>query len=227
MILYKDIEKIDLYLDLSTFCNAGCPQCNRTDRYGLSKWAWIPNKMWTIGRIKKAYPKELSIGKVTMCGTWGDPFMVKDIDKMIYYFLEIGCDVKVNTNASMRDTYFWYELAARAKELGNLEVFFDVDGTTPEMHAHYRRKTDLNQVLDNMEAFTLAGGVARVHTIVFEHNEKHLKEIREMVMLRGATEVTFQKSNRDFTRDEFWFEDENGTRQVLRRSHADLQKELE
>jgi len=226
MQYYKDIDRLSIYLDLSTFCNAGCPQCNRTSIYGLSKWNWIPNRMWTIDRIKKAYPRELNIGKVTMCGTWGDPFMVKDVEKMIYYFLENDCEVKVNTNASMREPLYWYELGVRSSELGHLEIFFDVDGIDNEMHAKYRRKTELDKVLENMEAFTLGGGKARVHTIVFEHNEKYLKEIRDLALSKGAQEVTFQKSNRYFHNGEFHFEDEKGNPDTLRRSDIGLDQAL-
>ena len=87
-ILRKE-NNLRLYIDPSTYCNAGCPQCDRTDHKngGLRKFDWIPNRMWTPERIKRVYPPDLPVYEVFICGTYGDPFMVKGIEEMIYYFL--------------------------------------------------------------------------------------------------------------------------------------------
>ena len=236
MTYYKDINKEDtllnIYLDLSTFCNAGCPQCNRTNWFagGLKKNAWIPDEMWDLARVKRAYPAGLNVKKATICGTWGDPFMVKEIDEIIYHFLECGYKTYLNTNGGMRDSWWWYILGKKMSSYNtDSNVTFDIDGTTNEMHARYRRKTVLDKVLENMEAFSLGGGKARAHCIVFEHNENYLKEIRDLALSRGAREMDFQKSNRKFGHDggmEFRFKDENGQQATLRKSTYEIAETL-
>jgi len=228
MTLFRDTKQLTIYLDLSTYCNAGCPQCNRTNWYagGLNKNAWIPNVMWDLDRVKRAYPPGSNIFKATICGTWGDPMMVKDIDKIIYYFLENDVEISLNTNGSLREPMWWYTLGRNMNEYDVFsKITFDVDGINQDMHSRYRRKTDLDKVLENMESYTLGGGIARAHTIVFEHNEDYLKELRDVVLEKGAREIDFQKSNRKFPDDngnEFRFKDENGEEKTLRRSTREI-----
>ena len=228
MTLFRDTKQLTIYLDLSTYCNAGCPQCNRTNWYagGLNKNVWIPNVMWDLDRVKRAYPPGSNIFKATICGTWGDPMMVKDIDKIIYYFLENDVEISLNTNGSLREPMWWYTLGRNMNEYDVFsKITFDVDGINQDMHSRYRRKTDLDKVLENMESYTLGGGIARAHTIVFEHNEDYLKEIRDLVLEKGAREIDFQKSNRKFGHDggmEFRFKDENGQQATLRRSTREI-----
>ena len=230
MTYYRDIKELCVFLDLSTYCNAGCPQCDRTDTQGLGKEGWIPNEMWTIDRVKRAYPLGMDIFRATLCSTWGDPMMVKDIDQIIYHFLENGTEVHCNTNGSMRDTWWWFNLGREMSESETpSKMTFDIEGINQEMHAKYRRNTDLNKILENMEAYTLGGGLAQVHTIVFEHNEKYLREIKELCEKHGAKTIQFQKSNRRFDHDnnrEFRFINEHGEKDSIRRSTLDISKTL-
>lgn len=220
-----DNNELVIYLDLSTYCNAGCPQCDRTDIYGggLDKKPWLTNTMWDLDMIKKAYSDVEGIGKVILCGTWGDPMMVKDIKEIIEYFRSRDLCVQANTNGGTREPMWWYKLGKNMADPNR--ITFDIEGTTQEMHSRYRRKVSLEKALENMEAFSLGGGHAVAHCIVFEHNENFLEEIRDMCYARGATHVTFQKSNRNFNRENghaFYFINENGERDSLRRSTKEL-----
>ena len=240
MPAYRDIPdgELRIYLDLSTYCNAGCPQCDRTDHTKggkLRKVKWLPKRMWDLERLKRAYPPDMKIYEVFICGTYGDPFMVKDIDEMIYYCLDNGWRVTVNTNGGTHDDFFWYQLGDRVKEYCNpdeprMRVVFDVDGTTNEMHAKYRRFVDLGLVLSHMEAYTMAGGYAEAHTIVFKHNEDHLLDIKKLAQDHGATTVLFQKSNRSFFSEEGQrsdFYNENNEKEYLYRATRDLREATE
>ena len=87
----KQYERGDLclWLDLSTYCNARCPQCHRTDADGLGKAKWLPLTQWSIEEFKKMFPVETMthIKSFDMCGTWGEPVMNKDIFKIIKYIM--------------------------------------------------------------------------------------------------------------------------------------------
>jgi len=47
--LYKN-KKINAWLDITTNCNAACPQCHRTDPKTLKKVGWLPT--YTNGHLK-------------------------------------------------------------------------------------------------------------------------------------------------------------------------------
>ena len=51
--LYNKNE-LSLWLDISTHCNAKCPQCHRTDANGLQKVDWLPVIQWSTEEFKKA-----------------------------------------------------------------------------------------------------------------------------------------------------------------------------
>ena len=48
----------NIVLDTTTYCNAKCPQCHRTNPNGLDKQDWLPHIQWSINDFKKAFPNE-------------------------------------------------------------------------------------------------------------------------------------------------------------------------
>lgn len=181
---YKEIyqrNKLNAWLDITTFCNAACPQCHRTNPATLNKIDWLPLIQWSFKDFKKAFPiKTLKhIKNFNFCGSLGDPIMNKDIFKMCKYIIDNSdCFIFINTNGSIRDEFWWTHLGYIIKNRGR--VVFDIDGTTQEMHSHYRQKTDLKLILNNMKAYCQYS-TAEVFTVIYKHNEDHLKEIYSMV----------------------------------------------
>ena len=59
MKTYKELyqrRKLNAWLDITTFCNAACPQCHRTDPETLNKVDWLPLIQWSYEDFKKAFP---------------------------------------------------------------------------------------------------------------------------------------------------------------------------
>ena len=51
---YK-IKRLKPMVDLSTYCNAACPQCHRTDQEDISKKNyWLPLVQWSLETFKKS-----------------------------------------------------------------------------------------------------------------------------------------------------------------------------
>ena len=189
-------KNINIWLDLCTHCNAGCPQCHRTDPNGLKKQSWLPLIQWSLDMFKKAFPIESLnlIYEFQICGTWGDPIMNKDIYKICEYVIKNSeCLVTLNTNGSLRDEFWWYSLGHLCGD--RLNVFFDVDGTTQEMHSLYRQNTNLQKILDNMKALSSHSN-ATVYTIKFKHNQDFIEDIQKLVSNYGCTEFYAVPSNR-------------------------------
>ena len=186
------IEKdLDLFVDISTMCNAGCPVCHRTKPGTTETAEWLREFTWSIEDVKNSYKKDFLknyVAQAQICGTWGDPFMVKDISQIIDYFLEdTTLKILLNTNGSLRDEQFWWELGVQSRNTGRIRVVFDIDGIDQEMHSLYRQKTSLNKILNNMDAYVEGGGKAQTFTVVFKHNEKYLKQIEQLCKKHGST----------------------------------------
>ena len=220
------IPNLNVFIDLSTYCNAGCPQCHRTDLNGLGKAEWLPLIQWSINDFKKAFPlKVLEVCNVlNICGTWGDPFMNKDIDKIIAYIVDnSNCKITIDTNGSIRDEQWWWELGVMA---GNqLQVTFAVDGIDQKMHEKYRRFTQLDTVLKNMQALSETHAEAGAVTIQFKHNQDHVQTIKKICEQHGAQYYRIVQSDRFYVKeklkDSFEFTNEFGHADQLYRGTID------
>jgi len=202
--LYKN-KKLKIWLDISTYCNAACPQCHRTNPKTLNKIDWLPLIQWSIDEFITAFPKKSlnNIREFSLCGTWGDPCMNKDIFEICEYIINNSdCHLIINTNGSMRDIFWWTHLSYIIKDRGI--VYFCVDGINQEMHELYKQKTDLKLVLENMKAYSQYGR-SGVFTVVFKHNENYLKDINEMVKEMGIEDHLFVPSDRAHHLNEFKF----------------------
>ena len=200
--MYK-LQDLNVFIDLSTYCNAGCPQCHRTDPNGLGKIGWVPLIQWSLEEFKTAFtPDTMEYCSIlNICGTWGDPIMNKDIDKIIAYIIDnSSCRVSLDTNGSIRDEQWWWELGMKAGK--RLEVHFAVDGYTQEMHEKYRRFTSLQKVLDNMNALSETKSWCVAQTIQFKHNQDHVDTIKDLCFKYGAKHHRIVQSDRFYITNE-------------------------
>lgn len=229
--LYHDLyptRQVKLWLDISTHCNAKCPQCHRTDANGLGKADWLPVVQWSFKQFKFAFPpKTLRMFKeIQICGTWGDPMMNKDIYEIIEYVMDNshGIHVLINTNGSIRDEEWWWKFGTKVR--GRVTVFWAVEGITHDQHSFYRQNTDLDKVLRNMESFSAAGGISDVFTVVFKHNERDMHKIAKISKDHGARHIMFVQSNRYYKHLKFDFVDEQGTTQTLYKASLPQNKDF-
>lgn len=185
-------NKVKAAVEITTFCNARCPQCPRTaSRVGtppthVGKAEWLPLKSWSFEEFKLMFNKETlsALHALHFSGTFGDPGMNPALVDMAYYLKKNGVRCTINSNGSMQDENFWFKLGMYADE-----ITFDIDGINQEMHGKYRRGTKLSKVLENMDAAISAGSASiRVFTVVFKHNEDYVDDIKNMVMARGVAE---------------------------------------
>lgn len=213
-------RRLIAWVDLSTYCNAACPQCHRTNPDGLDKTGWLPLIQWSLEDFKKAFPlNRLShYRRFEFCGTWGDPVMAKDLDLIIEYIIKNSdAQIQINTNGSIRDDEWWWNLGVLGGK--RLEVWFDVDGIDQEMHSLYRQKTDLKKTLDNIESYCATGALSRAMVIVFKHNQDYLWEIEELLREKGIEgKILYTESNRFYKGPAFEFVDEDGNKRTLEQS---------
>ena len=219
--------KLKVTWDITTYCNAGCPQCDRTNPEGLGKATWLPLVKWSFDQFKQAISPE-DFKYIELCsfvGSWGDPIMNKDIFEIIEYCINNGCKVNVETNGSIRDEEWWWNLGVMGGK--NLQVRFDVDGIDQEMHAKYRRFTNLQKVLDNMQTFSQTKAVTASQTVVFKHNQEYLNQIEDLCRQNGSKFHTKVISDRFIYNERakdgvFYFINENGEEETLEEADPEV-----
>jgi len=205
-----------VWIDLSTFCNASCPQCHRTSTQGLGKVEWLPLMKWSLADFKRKFPAGSidNVNSFNICGTWGDPVMSKDLAKICYHIIDHSkACIQINTNGGIRSPKWWENMGNYCGE--RLTVYFDVDGIDNEMHQKYRRGVDLEVTLENMEALSNTPAKAYSFIIMFKHNEDYLQQIVYLCKLYGSQYEYIIKSDRFLTNNIFKFINEKGEEEVL------------
>lgn len=191
----------NVLIETTTYCNAKCPQCSRTNPDGLEYSNVSPLKHITMRDWQESYARSYDkIHHFHFSGQWGDAFMNPDQKDIMYDIIDNSeASISFSTNGSMRDGDYWWDIGAKCK--GRVHGVFDVDGATQESHEFYRRNTNLQLVKDNAEAFAATGASTRIFSLVFKHNQNEIEEIAEWAKSIGARH-DFMQSNR-FKRDTF------------------------
>ena len=194
--LYKN-KNITMWVDLSTYCNAACPQCHRTNPNGLGKADWLDLRQWSLQQFQQVFPQTVmqNVSSFDFCGTWGDPVMNKDLLDICKYIIDNSeSSITINTNGSIRDEEWWWDLGSYCRD--RLTAVFAIDGSTQEIHSHYRQSTSLDKVLTNMSAVAYATANCKVFTVLFKHNQDDIINIARLSKSYGAKRITYIESNR-------------------------------
>ncbi|MEG3837849.1 MULTISPECIES: tetratricopeptide repeat protein [unclassified Microcoleus] len=186
---YEDIEIVQL--DITSRCNAGCPQCPRTGN------PILPMTELTIADIKRIFPKEFcsQLSWIYLCGNFGDAMVSNTTLPALKYFHKMGVNyLWMYTNGSGRSPDWWRQLA---KILNQPEdrVIFAIDGLADTNHL-YRRNTNWNRIMESVEAFIGAGGQAEWQYLVFEHNQHQVEEARALARRLGFIKFQAKATSR-------------------------------
>lgn len=218
--LYKN-KNITMWVDLSTYCNAACPQCHRTNPNGLGKADWLDLRQWSLQQFQQVFPQTViqNIDAFDFCGTWGDPVMNKDLLEICKHIIDNSeSTITINTNGSIRDEEWWWDLGSYCRD--RLTVVFAIDGSTQDIHSQYRQLTSLDKILANMSAVAYATANCKVFTVLFKHNQDDIVNIAKVSKSYGAKRITYIESNRFENNDEYVFVN-NGRRHSLEKTTLD------
>jgi len=190
----SDIKNLEL--EITTKCNARCPQCVR-NYYGSTTWDNLPIIDMSLDDFKAGMPTEIwkTLKHVKFCGTYGDPLMHNDPIKFIDYIKEQNSDIAItiNTNGGIRSIKWWKELV---NHLGPKDlVFFGIDGLEDTNHLH-RIDVKFNKVIDNLTVFNKAGGRSIWQYIVFEHNDHQVEQARQLSRELGCLDFAAKSTGR-------------------------------
>lgn len=185
---FKEIE-----IELTTNCNAACPQCVR-NFYGGPVWSSLPLISLDLKWLKSKLGEQLhNTDNVRLCGTYGDPCVHNDFINIIKWLKTYkNLKIKINTNGGMKKNY-WKQLASI---LSNDDcVVFGIDGLGDTNHI-YRKNVKWDVLMNNVQSFISAGGNAKWQFIVFEFNQHQVEQAKVLARKLGFSEFVLKKTIR-------------------------------
>lgn len=194
MFDFNQLERIQI--EITNKCQASCPMCPRNIHGGLENPLLLPNEWSFENFINIITPEVLEQIKVLdFCGDFGDPIINKDLIKMCQYVTSHAPNIElwIHTNGSAHTTSWWERLAQVLPT--NHTIVFALDGLE-DTHNIYRIGTDYNKILDNAQAFIMAGGNANWCFIRFKHNQHQVLRAKELASQLGFKNFLIKDSKR-------------------------------
>ena len=173
MYTYQDIRTV--HLEISSLCNARCPQCPR-NFYGYPFNDGYIEKNMSLADAQIIFKPDFlqQITQLVINGNFGDIVMNPESIDIIKYFKSHNpnLEIIISTNAGARKKEFWQTLAKL-----DCKVWFCIDGLE-DTHHFYRQGTLYKRVLANAMHFISAGGHAEWKMIKFDFNQHQIDEAR-------------------------------------------------
>lgn len=190
----KFIKKI--HLELTSSCNARCPQCNRTFKFTPFSDPTLPINELSLDDLKCILDDERcsQVEELYINGNFGDIVMHSDPFPIIKEINRRGIKLRIHTNGSGLSTNFWSSIGS----LGNMDVIFALDGLE-DTHHLYRRNTRFDVIIKNARAYIDAGGYAEWQFIKFNHNIHQIEAARQLAKEYGFSAFTAIEPNIRFT----------------------------
>lgn len=191
----------NIMAEMTDYCNAACPMCNRFD-WDLNLVKGVTNAHHTTLEFVKQRIGDEIISRLkgwTCQGTYGDAVMNPETLEIFKYLKEVNPTIGIGmiTNGGARNTDFWETLA----EL-KVTVTFSIDGLGGTNHL-YRRNVKWDSLMRNVRSFIGAGGKANWSFLVFKHNQHQVDEAKKLSEELGFIdfEHAFSERWQDFNSD--------------------------
>jgi len=190
--MYDKVTQLEI--ELTSKCNAACPQCSR-NYYGGITWPTLPIVDLPFTLIKEKLGDAIkNIDHVRLCGTYGEPCLHPEFLHIVKWILEnSSASITINTNGSLRKPEWWKQLAEILSSRG--KVYFGIDGLK-DTHHLYRRRTSFKKIISNAQAFNQAGGTSVWSFLIFEHNQHQINQARELSKQYGFTDFAVKTTSR-------------------------------
>ena len=191
---YITVENLNVInAELTNWCNAGCPMCQRFD-WKLNLVKGVTNtKHTTLKLIKEKIGSKIisQLNSFFSNGIVGDAIMNPECLEIYEYVKSKGtCDLTLHTNGGARNKEFWRDLAKIP-----VYVVFAIDGLEDTNHL-YRRNVKWNKLMENVEAYINAGGKAGWRMLIFKHNQHQVEEAKALSKKMGFRQFNSAFSER-------------------------------
>ena len=177
-----------LMVEPTNCCNLNCPACP-TGAGTLNR----PPRTMTFEEFEPILNQALDppgyLKQVTLFN-YGEPFLCKDLFKMIRAAADHGIETFTSTNGHFFTTE---EIARGVIESGLTELIVCLDGADQETISRYRRNADFNEILEGIRRVLRARKelgsetpIVELQFIVMRHNEHQIAAMRAIARELGV-----------------------------------------
>ena len=196
--LYPDGIRI-VHLEITSKCNAACPQCSRNVNGGRDNPALplVDLSLADVQRILDPASRSLSgLRKIFLCGNYGDPSAAKDCLAIVRWLRSAfpRAVVGVHSNGGAKAEGFWSELG-ELLQAPHGYCRFAIDGLEDTNHL-YRQRVEWSHLMRNVRSFAAAGGALEWDFIAFRHNEHQVEAVRALALSLGVTRFSVKRTRR-------------------------------
>ncbi len=183
--------------EMTDYCNAACPLCQRYD-WNLNLSETVNKNHTTLQFVKERIGNNIiaQLDKWMCQGTYGDATMNPETVEIFSYLREVNPNIKIEmwSNGGARDAQFWQRMA----EL-KVNVIFGIDGLEDTNHL-YRRNVKWAHLIRNVKSFIDNGGKATWSFLIFKHNQHQVQTAKQLSKEIGFThfESNFSERWQDF-----------------------------
>ena len=146
-------QKVEV--SLTTYCNANCPLCLRTDPITGVKKESLPLLHISLD-VYKRFVDEIKpdpADDILLCGDYGDPLMHPQVEEIIDYTIsKYNSYVAMDTNGGVRNPDFYQRIAEKWKE--KVYINFSIDGINGATNEQYRIDVDFDRAIKNLTTFS-------------------------------------------------------------------------
>jgi MoaA/NifB/PqqE/SkfB family radical SAM enzyme len=182
-----------LYYEPTTSCNLKCPSCP-TGTGDLDR----PKSKVSLEQFKATIDAIGDWVFVLYMYNWGEPLLHKDFDQLVRYATDKGIVVRTSSNLSLPLSQERCEAIVKSG-LQSLKV--GIDGASPEVHAMYRRGSNLELVHKNVRTLAeikkrlgMQTPAITVSYHVFAHNEAEIEEFSKQMPELGVNSFNISPS---------------------------------
>lgn len=202
---YKISEIGRVQLELTNYCNAACPLCDRYEieylhSQGRKDVPFVNTSHLSFEQIKYtfgAYQWE-NLDQVHYCGCLDEPTIHPEMLDITRFFLSLNpiVNVCISTNGGTRSENFWQELGNLSKSTnGRVTVIFGIDGLEDTNHL-YRRNVKWTKLENNFRTYIQHGGQAVWQAIMFPFNVDILKNMKDRADSEGFVDFYIVNTGR-------------------------------
>lgn len=189
---HKRQGRISVELALTTYCQAKCRSCTRTDEATGEKVPWLKLDHMTFEQYRRVVDQDLSFGNIIFCGEFGDPLMHPKLAEFIDYGLEKHptATMCINTNGGLRNPAWFKRLDD--KHQNKIHIKWGIDGVDHDTNWMYREGVDFQRAWDNMTSWE---GSHTWHFIVFSWNWRQIPQAVDL-SIKHNIPLHFKINNR-------------------------------
>jgi radical SAM protein with 4Fe4S-binding SPASM domain len=134
---------VNILIEPCKMCNLQCPGC----AVGVKHGDVVETGMLTYENFKRIFDQIKDFVMRISLFKYGEPFLNKDIFRMVSYASSNKCGVTIHSNFNI----FNESMAEEAVKSRLTHIYVALDGATQETYEGYRKGGDISRVLENVE----------------------------------------------------------------------------